>query len=336
MSAIDDNSLRAALDEVLQSYLGEPPDIVMVQRRPCAYRTSFPLEEIDVELADGTRLAMMLKDLGHGSLTPDAARAKPRFLHDPLREISTYREVLSGAALGTPEYYGESTDPRSERHWLFIERVDGDVLWQVGEVETWAAAARWLARLHERFAGAAAQWPFLLRYDGALWRVWIDRAAGFARDGDAGRWGAGGAERILRLADSYGDVADRLAALPPTFIHGEFYPSNVLVGPGPDPGARRIAPIDWELAACGPGLLDLAALTTGWPAEDSAAIEVAYLERHEPETRGQPLDEALAACRLHLAVQWLAWEPSWSPPAEHRRDWLAEAELQARALGLGD
>jgi aminoglycoside phosphotransferase (APT) family kinase protein len=117
-------------------------------------------------------------------------------------------------------------------------------------------------------------------------------------------------------------------------IHGEFYPSNVLVGRGADPTARRIAPIDWEGAAIGPGLVDLAALTTGWDAGDGASIESAYRARYEPPTAGQPFSEALAACRLHLAVQWLAWEPSWSPPEEHRRDWLAEAEREARLLGL--
>ncbi len=95
----------------------------------------------------------MLKDLSHGSLAPEAARAKPRSLHDPLREIRVYRELLDGAGLGTPEFYGESTDPSTGRHWLFIENVEGDVLWQVGELETWAAAARWLADLHSRFAG---------------------------------------------------------------------------------------------------------------------------------------------------------------------------------------
>jgi aminoglycoside phosphotransferase (APT) family kinase protein len=334
MTAIDDASLHAALETALAARFGEAAGLVAVERRACPYRTSFPLEELDVELRGGPRLRIMLKDLSHGSLAPDAARAKPRSLHDPLREIRVYRELLDGAGLGTPEFYGESTDPSTGRHWLFIENVEGDVLWQVGELVTWGAAAGWLADLHSRFAGVASGFGFLPRYDRPLWRRWIDRAVTFARDDGASGWTAEERERVLLLAASYDQVVDRLAALPQTVIHGEFYPSNVLVGHGSDPATRRIAPIDWEVASIGPGLVDLAALTTGWDTPDSAGIEAAYREQHEPQTGGQTFAEALAACRLHLAVQWLAWEPSWSPPEEHDRDWLAEAEREARLLRL--
>jgi len=334
MTAIDDASLHAALETALAARLGGAAELAVVERRPCPYRTSFPLEELVVERSGGAPLRIMLKDLSHGSLAPEAARAKPRSLHDPLREIRAYRELLDGAGLGTPEFYGESTDPSTGRHWLFIENVEGDVLWQVGELETWAAAARWLADLHSRFADSASSFDFLLRYDRPLWRRWIDRAVAFARDDGASGWTAEKRERVMRLAASYDQVVERLAALPRTVIHGEFYPSNVLVGHGPDPASRRIAPIDWEVASIGPGLVDLAALTTGWDTPGSAGIEAAYVERHEPQTGSQTFAEALAACRLHLAVQWLAWEPSWSPPQEHARDWLAEAEREARLLRL--
>lgn len=30
-------------------------------------------------------------------------------------------------------------------------------------------------------------------------------------------------------------------------------------------------------------------------------------------------------CRLHIAVQWLAWSLEWTPPAEHAHDWVSEA-----------
>ena len=44
--------------------------------------------------------------------------------------------------------------------------------------------------------------------------------------------------------------------------------------------------------------------------------------------------DALELFRLHLAVQWLGWDPGWSPPDEHRHDWLAEALSAADKLGL--
>jgi aminoglycoside phosphotransferase (APT) family kinase protein len=334
MNAIDEATLLPELERVLGEHFGRPVSVRSLERRPCAYRTSFPLEELDVELADRTLLRMMLKDLGRAGLSPDAARAKPRFMHDPAREIQTYRNVLGPAQLGTPEFYGDSTDAPQGRHWLFIERVEGDVLWQVGELETWAAAARWLARLHERCAGRTNEWPFLIAYDRAYWSLWIERAGGFAAAGAGKTWDGEARAQICWLADRYAPVVDRLAALPATLVHGEFYPSNILVGHGSDPAARRIAPIDWELAGAAPGLIDLAALTTGWSSAESAAIVGAYRERYDPATGGQAFDDALAACRLHLAVQWLAWEPSWSPPVEHRRDWVAEAIREAKLLSL--
>ena len=336
MSVIEDAALRDALESALPAGAARRPTSPPWSEGRAPTGPASRSRSWTSSCADGQRLRIMLKDLSHDSLAPDAARAKPRSLHDPLREIRAYRELLADAGLGTPEFYGESTDPATGRHWLFIENVEGDVLWQVGELETWAAAARWLAGLHERFAGTDPLPGFLLRYDRDLWRRWIDARGGLrARRRSAARGAPASASVCCAWPAPTTPVVDRLAALPSTVIHGEFYPSNVLVGHGSDPAARRIAPIDWEVAAAGPGLLDLAALTTGWEAPDSAGIESAYRDRYESPTGGQPFEEALAACRLHLAVQWLAWEPSWSPPQEHQRDWLAEAEREARLLGLG-
>ena len=44
---------------------------------------------------------------------------------------------------------------------------------------------------------------------------------------------------------------DRLVRLPRTLIHGELYPSNVIVGRGHH--RERVCPVDWEMAALGPG-----------------------------------------------------------------------------------
>ncbi len=123
---------------------------------------------------------------------------------------------------------------------------------------------------------------------------------------------------------------------PSTFIHGEFYASNVLIQRGD--GAVRVSPIDWENAASGPGVIDLAALTTGgWSAAEREQIARGYLE--QAAALGHPqseveLNEALELARLHLAVQWLGWDPTWTPPDEHRHDWLGEALTIARNLRL--
>jgi aminoglycoside phosphotransferase (APT) family kinase protein len=318
------DELRNALGGILGG------EIEALERRPCAYRTSYELDELDVTLADGNELRLMLKSLGRGALDPVALRAKHEFLHDPLREIEAYRSVLAPAGLSSPRYYGAVVEPGQDRYWLVIENVEGEVLWQVGELEVWSEAAKWLADLHARFderdLGPAGD--HLIRYDECFYASWMQRALEFAdRERRA---------RLEPLADRYDEVVARLAELPRTFVHGEFYASNVLIERGD--GALRVCPIDWENAASGPGVIDLAALTTGgWSAGERDQIARGYLER--ASALGDPQDErelheALELARLHLAVQWLGWDPTWTPPKEHRHDWLGEALTIAANLRL--
>ena len=329
MSVARTDEIRDALEQALGS-----GKIASLEQRPCAYRTSYELDELDVVLADGTALSLILKSLDRGSLDPAARRAKPEFLHDPLREIEVYRSLLHPARLGTPRFHGAVVEPERDRYWLAIENVRGEVLWQVGELEVWREAARWLAVLHERFRerdlGAAG--PHLLRYDAGFYRSWMERAIGFA---DADR-----RARLAWLADRYEAVVAGLAAQPSTFLHGEFYASNVLIqrDTAAEAAPLRVCPIDWENAAVGPGVIDLAALTTGgWSRSERDEIARGYLD--ETAALGTPADEgalleALELARLHLAVQWLGWEPTWLPPEEHRHDWLGEALEIAGSLGL--
>jgi len=126
-----------------------------------------------------------------------------------------------------------------------------------------------------------------------------------------------------------------------TFLHGEFYASNVLVHE-PAHGGRedlRVCPIDWEMAAVGPGLIDLAALTAGgWTADEKEALALAYRAALEHTENWPPSPDAflvaLDYCRLHLAVQWLGWSQDWTPPPEHAQDWLGEALGLAEKLGV--
>ena len=132
-------------------------------------------------------------------------------------------------------------------------------------------------------------------------------------------------------------MVDRLITLPRTLIHGEFYASNILVHKAGD--TLRVCPVDWEMAALGPGLIDLAALTAGkWTDPERDALALAYreaLQANGSKVSGQDdFLTALDCCRLHLAVRWLGWSREWSPPPEHAQDWLREALCLADKLGL--
>src|SRR5262249_22402631 len=148
---------------------------------------------------------------------------------------------------------------------LLLEWVEGTPLWQSDDLADWEAAARWLARLHA------------LPIAGPLPRA-VFRAP----------------DHVLRHP-----AAARLAALPAVPVHGEVYPSNVLVGAG------RIRPLDLETFGLGPGVIDLAALTAGdWPGDEPARIEAAYLAALPAESRPPP--GALADARVLVELQCAA------------------------------
>jgi aminoglycoside phosphotransferase (APT) family kinase protein len=315
----------------LGAHLGRLVRVAGVERRRSDYSSSFALDELDVRLADGTAVPLVLKDLSRPAILEGARRARPAFRYDPLREIRTYRDLFAPARLGTATYYGSVTDPAAGRYWLLLERVPGARLNEVGEFAAWEEATRWLARLHAAFAGRADRlaregWP---RHDGEHYRLWADRAAEFARAADPPIPPAT-ARRLGRLVEGYDRVVGRLLALPVTLTHGEFYPSNVLI----EPGGGRVCPVDWETAAVGPGLLDLAALTAGdWTDAQRRALVAAYREVLPGGSEDELLTD-LDYCRLHSAVQWAGWSTDWSPPPECARDWLEDALALAASLGL--
>jgi len=320
--------LRAALDPILAEAGLEPQRDL--RRRLSEYATSFPLEELDLTLQDGLELHLLFKQLAWTALDEEARLAKPEFLHDPLREPAVYDSVLAPRSLG-PRYYGSAIDPGAERYWLFVERVEGRELYQVGDVKLWRAVASWLGGMHSSLAGDLerhAERGRLIDYDQAYYRRWIERAREFAA---APGQPASRSRAVERIAERYDPVVEGLLELPRTVIHGEFYASNVLVaGEGRSP---RICPVDWEMAASGPGLVDLAALISGgWSEENREAIVSAYRSGAGAAAFSE---DRLALARLHLAVQWLGWAPpSWTPPEGQRHDWLGEALALAEGLGL--
>lgn len=298
---VSDAALRAGLAEAL----GRP--VTTVVRRPWPYTSSLPMEELVV---DGGA-PLLFKDL-----TPRARASRPAFLVDPVREVEAYRTLP--AALDAPACLGAVVD--AERIWLFLERVDGIPLWQATRIEAWEATARWAARMHAAPPPAAAQRAHLLRHDAAHLRRWVDRAAALAPGGTLD-----GARPAAEAAIA------RLGRWPVRLIHGELYPSNVLVQGDPRGPAPRIRPVDWETAGLGPGVLDLAALLAGdWTADDRARLTRAYRDALG-DALPEGFAEAVDAARLLVALQWLGWSASWSPPAEHRHDWAADVrELAAR------
>jgi aminoglycoside phosphotransferase (APT) family kinase protein len=316
----------------LSKYFKAERRIVKLYRHPSSYRSSFLIEEIEVHLDDGTVLQLMFKDLSCGVFSERVRRAKPVFLYDPMREIEAYQVVLASSPVGAATCYGAVVEHQANRYWLFIERVDGRELYQTGEFAAWQQAARWLAAMHDHFAQqkqALAKSAHLIKYDYGFYQLWMQRARNFlAKAESAGR-------SIEWLAARYDKVIECIVKLPVVFIHGEFYASNIIVQETTH--GWRVCPIDWEMAALGPGLIDLAALIAGnWTEEEKIELALAYYGAASEDGRPS-LDSflnALAYCKLHIAVQWLGWFGRRRQFAQHEQDWLGEALCLAEKLKL--
>lgn len=301
--------------------------VASVRRSAGAYSSSFSIEDVELLFADGTSAALVLKDLSPGALLDGARRAKPPFLLDPRREIETYRHVLGPYDVGAPAMLGAVVDEAGGPYLLLLEKVPGVPLWQVGEMSAWRAAAEWLAVTHRRLAADAAALAGparLVRYDADYYARWRDRLVS-ALDPASGSTGS--------LPEAYAVVVRRLLELPATVAHGEFHASNVLVDPS-RPGTR-VWPVDWEMAALAPGLMDLADLTAGkWTEAERGEMAGAYRAAIGADSTAAGFEWDLDCCRLHRAVQWLSWSDDWTPPREHRQDWYAEAVAVAKRLGV--
>ena len=322
--------LQRALEQKLGRYFGTKRTIVGLDRRPSPYRSSRRLDELAVRFKDGESMRVLMKDLSPRGLLNSARRARPQFLCDPQRELNTYRSILPGAPPGTPAWYGTVVNGTANRSWLLLEDVEGEQLSQVGTLSAWKKTAAWIGRLHSAYPASSVQRlatrSKLLLYDREFYWQWLRRAEQFCSRSARKR-------RMMNLvAQRYHRVVDRLMGLPRTIIHGELYAGNVVIGR--QDGKVRICPVDWEMAALGPGLVDLAALSAGWDERHRQLLARSYVSASKsPGSRpitwrryvasGFELD--FDCCRLHLAVQMVGWSDNWSPPPQHARDWLSDA-----------
>lgn len=324
--AADEVRRRSLRDlyHVLAVRIGRGRRICNVDCRPSPHRSSFFVDEIDVTLEDGTTVGLIAKAAHCEGMSTEARRAKPPFLWDAARERMTYESILAGLDLNTPTLFGSFVDGAGIEY-LLLERIDGVPLWQCSEFDAWRDAARWLARLHTQVGvhaaantGAAAH---LIRYDRPYYDRWMRRAREFhgKAPGD-----------VAALAERHSSIVDVLLAEQTAFIHGEFYAANILVDASRAEGAFVVRPLDWEMAAFGPALVDLACLLAGrWTDEERADVTDVYFAEYAGN--GGPVPpradylKKLDCCLIHLSIRNLGWSRDWSPPPDRSHDWLHEA-----------
>ena len=344
-SAVPIDELRAVLERTLSRHFAVPQRIKNLGRRRSSYSSSHTIENLEVELKNQVRLRMVFKDLSPGSLLADAQQVRPRFLYDPRREDQDVPENDSAtrAEAWARRFSTARFIPRGESGVLVVSRAgDRTLALAGGRVGGLGGSGPLAGQASQRVRWRAATGSrggdsrTCCDMTETFFRVWPKRAEEFL----SRKNGVNSAEahrQFAQLMDRYDLVVKRLLELPRTFIHGELFPSNVIVRRSKR--GRQICPIDWEMAGVAPGLIDLAALTSGdWPEGSKEKMVCAYREAREPLKNARSslgeLMEAVRWCQLHLAVQFLGWAVEWSPPEQQARNWLREALRLAKTLGL--
>src|SRR5688572_10428832 len=162
-------------------------------------------------------------------------------------EAKIYKDVIRHLQLSTVRYYGCFNHFENSEICMVLEYLTDSkrLKWKQMSDEKVKAAA-WIANLHSLCENRPM--PGVKVYDKNYYSQWVDLALDKNPD-------------IIRYYPWFSEVCNcfleqinDLITAPQTFIHGEYYPGNILIRDG------IIYPIDWESAAIGPGEIDLASL----------------------------------------------------------------------------
>jgi aminoglycoside phosphotransferase (APT) family kinase protein len=305
------------LDAAVRSAAGPRAEVLSVHRTPSPYAGVFPSEVVSVELTSGKRISIFVKHLGDEQLSHPDKRVRER-------EVRVYGELLGSRGLPVPRFLGSDRNEATGRRELFLEYIDGWNL-KYQALQHWYMAARRLAQLHLAFARQGDRLlgrDFLLRLDRNYLFAWAGRAVAAVSSLSAAL-----ASRLQRTVDDLSVAVDLLAEQPPTLVHNDLAPKNVIADTSASPDRTCI--VDWEMAGVGCGLMDLAHLTYGLPPSEAERMFDLYSE----ELTGTGLmpshregKRLLASCRLHGTLYRLAHADAWGLPLERVGEWIADSE----------
>jgi hypothetical protein len=317
--------LRRLLEsEVLPKARGPGASIAELRSAPSPSATSYAARVVTARLSDGATLRMFLKDFGSSRLFKEDASGRRA------RELHVYRDLLPDAELGIPAYYGALWSRERERFWMVVELVDGAPVADC-EFGSWPAAAAWLARLqglYRRDPDRFERSPLLVRHDAELFASRAERALAGAR-----RVSARALRRLRRILSGYDDLVALMAEQPRTLVHGSFRPENILLDRPSRPS--RVCVVDWELAAIGAPLYDLARLCDGYRGARLERLLDSY--GREADAQGVPVPDRarmvqiLDCFSLQRVVKAIGHAVEKGRTRRQVSDWLGYGEtLRAR------
>lgn len=316
----DEEALRGCLEGAFPELFGG--SAAVVSRSRSEVPTSYDAYVVTVRLASGGELKIFLKDFGFSRLPKEGLEQRRE------RELRVYRDLLADAELGTARYYGSVWDSSEGRFWLLLEFVDG-LLLRDCELDYWVEAAGWLGRVQgsfDRHPDRLARCDFLPRHDAGFFQAKADLALRAVSQTSASL-----AARLGEVVSRYDRLVAVMVSQPSTLVHGSYRRENILVDGRAQP--PRVCPIDWELAAIGARLYDLAFISDGFKPPELDRLWGAYREQAGiwdlPVPDREEMRYVVDCFRLHKVLKSLS--ESW----KKRFPAATVAKLVEMAEGLG-
>lgn len=165
-------------------------------------------------------------------------------------------------------------------------------------------AVDWIAKLHRMTKGLPPRQQKALRqWNREYFHQWGEKALTMVSE-------AGLPDSQLQsLVRRYEHKSDILLTDPPSLCHGEYYSINILYENG------TVLPVDWESAALGPGVVDLAMLCDGWPASTRNSL----VRRYHSSNPISFFKKKLSMARIYVQLRWLGDPGQWSDLQAMRR-----------------
>lgn len=249
------------------------------------------------------------------------AAGRAGLAHPGVREAGLYRSLAVQLPMATPALIAAD----SAGSWLVLEAVDAQPAptpWTAADLHD---AISLLVSLHERFWGLAedlSAYPWLARPLTLDYEIHVYAAAQalgriVRHEQPAALAHSAPLISILgRLISQADRIVQPLRALPFTLLHGDFGQRNLLRDEDGDPIV-----LDWQLAAIGPGVLDLLVMATNtrWEQGSLPLPEAELTDHYRRE---------VARC-LHL--EWT--DDEWARLWDHALLWRFMQEELSWAAG---
>jgi hypothetical protein len=212
-------------------------------------------------------------------------------------ELSAHTAASQIRPEGIPALIGSAIDV--DEMSIFFEIVQGAQ--QTYQLSTLTAAARWIGVFQRRSQIQDAAWRSLNIIDREFFLQWAHPAVRAMEEVDTESLSSR-TDLIRSVSRVYLRDVDLLAA-PHVMVHGDFYAHNILWG------VAGLSVVDWGMAAVGPGEMDLAMLTLGWPEQTVLACEAAYVSGRWPTGEPRSFAGRLLAARRLLLLWSLSLPP---------------------------